>query len=55
MFVPQDDREDLGEVHVGFTPSEGIQTIHHVKEIPIQREQSQSSSISQNRLVKIFN
>jgi hypothetical protein len=49
MFVPQDDREDLGEVHVGFTPSEGIQTIHHVKEIPIQRQQSQSPAISQIR------
>jgi hypothetical protein len=34
MFVPQEDREDLGEVHVGFTPTDGIQTIHHVKDLP---------------------
>jgi hypothetical protein len=41
MYVPNDahdEPQDFGEVHVGFTPSEGIQTVHHVKEIPIEQE-----------------
>ena len=33
MFVPLEDRDDLGEVHVGFNPLAGIQSIHHVKEV----------------------
>lgn len=40
MYVPQEDRDDLGEVHVGFSPREGIQTVQHVKELPVQRPSS---------------
>ena len=46
MYVPNevtDEPQDFGEVHVGFTPSEGIQSIHHVKEIPV----AQTASIYQ--------
>jgi hypothetical protein len=38
MYIPQDDHDDqdLGELHVGFTPDEGIQHVHHVREISEQ-------------------
>lgn len=54
MYVPneaQDEPQDFGEVHVGFTPSEGIQTVHHVKEIPIEKELNGSFRQPQNRCV----
>ena len=40
MFVPNEDRDDLGEVHIGIHPKEGIQSIHHVKELPINNDKS---------------
>lgn len=36
MFVPNEEGEDLGEVHVEFSPREGIQSIQHVRELPEQ-------------------
>jgi hypothetical protein len=33
MFVPLEDRDDLGEVHIDFNAETGIQAIHHVKEV----------------------
>jgi hypothetical protein len=33
MFVPYEDRDDLGEVHIDFNAETGIQAIHHVKEV----------------------
>jgi hypothetical protein len=27
MYVPQDDREDLGEVHISLSPTTGIQSV----------------------------
>jgi hypothetical protein len=49
MYIPHDehdDRDDLGEVHVGFTPNEGIHHVHHVREITEQQ--------SPGRRVKYF-
>lgn len=57
MYVPNeahDEPQDFGEVHVGFTPSEGIQTVHHVKEIPIELGINNSLRRSQNRFVLSF-
>lgn len=33
MFVPQEDRDDLGELHIGLDTRNGIQSVHHVKEV----------------------
>ena len=39
MFVPQEDRDDLGEVHIGVSPKEGIKSVHHVKNIQLMQSQ----------------
>ena len=36
MYVPQEDRDDLGEVHVGVSTRDGIRHVHHVKEMQNQ-------------------
>ena len=30
MYVPQDDREDLGEVHISLSPTTGIQSVEKI-------------------------
>jgi hypothetical protein len=30
MYVPQDDREDLGEVHISLSPTTGIQSVERI-------------------------
>jgi hypothetical protein len=44
MFVPLEDREDLGEVHIGFDPIEGINSIHRVKELQVTPTQSKNEN-----------
>lgn len=43
MFVPLEDRDDLGEVHIGFSPNQGINSIHRVKEVPVTPSQQGGS------------
>lgn len=43
MFVPIEDRDDLGEVHIGFSPNHGINSIHRVKEVPVTPSQMGSN------------
>lgn len=31
MYVPHDDREDLGEVHISLSPTTGIQSVEKKK------------------------
>lgn len=45
MFVPLEDREDLGEVHIGFDPNLGINSIHRVKELQVTPSQLQAGSV----------
>ena len=47
MFVPLEDRDDLGVVHIGFTPNQGINSIHRVKELQLSPEQL-ADSINEN-------
>lgn len=48
MYVPPDDREDLGEIHVGLTPKDGIQHVHHVKEMQLMQNQLPDNLINKN-------
>ena len=49
MFVPLEDRDDLGEVHVGFTPNQGINSIHRVKELQLSQEKLADNLNSNDR------
>ncbi len=46
MFVPTEDRDDLGEVHIGFSPNQGINSIHRVKEVPVSPSQTGNGSVN---------
>ena len=48
MFVPIEDRDDLGEVHIGFSPNQGINTVHRVKELPTPISQIGSPSANES-------
>jgi hypothetical protein len=51
MFVPLEDRDDLGEVHIDFNTKDGIRAVHHVKEVRSQNEeQNKQESTTQNNL-----
>jgi hypothetical protein len=51
MFVPYEDRDDLGEVHIDFNAETGIQAIHHVKEV--NNTKSQVEKNAQNNSIPI--